>query len=60
MDETLFLGHLRYATYGKGDVGFCHPFVLWRKSRSTDCWRNSGGSGEAASSPLLIGVIALI
>ena len=26
-DETLFLGHLRYATYGKGDVGFCHPFV---------------------------------
>ncbi|MBQ0031570.1 MAG: amidophosphoribosyltransferase [bacterium] len=27
MDETLFLGHLRYATYGKGDVGFCHPFV---------------------------------
>ncbi len=27
IDETLFLGHLRYATYGKGDVGFCHPFV---------------------------------
>ena len=27
MGETLFLGHLRYATYGKGDVGFCHPFV---------------------------------
>ena len=27
MDETLFLGHLRYATYGKGVVGFCHPFV---------------------------------
>ena len=27
MNETLFLGHLRYATYGKGDVGFCHPFV---------------------------------
>ena len=27
MDESLFLGHLRYATYGKGDVGFCHPFV---------------------------------
>ena len=27
MDETLFLGHLRYATYGKGDIGFCHPFV---------------------------------
>ena len=27
MNETLFLGHLRYATYGKNDVGFCHPFV---------------------------------
>ena len=27
MNETLFLGHLRYATYGKGDVGFCHPFI---------------------------------
>ena len=27
MDESIFLGHLRYATYGKGDVGFCHPFV---------------------------------
>ena len=27
LSETLFLGHLRYATYGKGDVGFCHPFV---------------------------------
>ena len=27
MDETLFLGHLSYATYGRGDVGFCHPFV---------------------------------
>lgn len=26
-DECIFLGHLRYATYGKGDVGFCHPFV---------------------------------
>ena len=26
-DETLFLGHLRYATYGKGDESFCHPFV---------------------------------
>lgn len=25
--ETLFLGHLRYATFGKGDVAFCHPFV---------------------------------
>ncbi len=27
MDETIFLGHLRYATYGKGDESFCHPFV---------------------------------
>ena len=26
-DERIFLGHLRYATYGKGDVGFFHPFV---------------------------------
>lgn len=26
-DEALFLGHLRYATYGKGDESFCHPFV---------------------------------
>ncbi|MGN0854973.1 MAG: amidophosphoribosyltransferase [Kiritimatiellia bacterium] len=26
-DASLFLGHLRYATYGKGDIGFCHPFV---------------------------------
>ena len=26
-DETLFLGHLRYATFGRGDVAFCHPFV---------------------------------
>lgn len=25
--ERLFLGHLRYATYGKGDETFCHPFV---------------------------------
>ena len=25
--RSIFLGHLRYATYGKGDVGFCHPFV---------------------------------
>ena len=23
----IFLGHLRYATYGKGDEAFCHPFV---------------------------------
>ena len=27
IDETLFLGHLRYATYGKNDIRFCHPFV---------------------------------
>ena len=26
-DERIFLGHLRYATYGKGDDSFCHPFV---------------------------------
>ena len=26
-DERIFLGHLRYATYGKGDESFCHPFV---------------------------------
>ena len=26
-DASLLLGHLRYATYGKGDIGFCHPFV---------------------------------
>ena len=25
--ESLFLGHLRYATYGRGDESFCHPFV---------------------------------
>ena len=25
--ESVFLGHLRYATYGKGDETFCHPFV---------------------------------
>ncbi len=25
--ETIFLGHLRYATFGKNDVAFCHPFV---------------------------------
>lgn len=23
----LLLGHLRYATFGKNDVGYCHPFV---------------------------------
>ena len=26
-DESVFLGHLRYATFGRGDVSFCHPFV---------------------------------
>ena len=25
--EAFFLGHLRYATYGRGDESFCHPFV---------------------------------
>ena len=25
--EKIFLGHLRYATFGKNEVGFCHPFV---------------------------------
>ena len=25
--ETIFLGHLRYATFGKNDTAFCHPFV---------------------------------
>ncbi len=25
--EKIFLGHLRYATFGKGDESFCHPFV---------------------------------
>ncbi len=25
--EKIFLGHLRYATYGRGDESFCHPFV---------------------------------
>lgn len=24
---SVFLGHLRYATFGKNDVAFCHPFV---------------------------------
>ena len=23
----IFLGHLRYATFGKNDLAFCHPFV---------------------------------
>ena len=26
-DETVFLGHLRYATFGRQDLNFCHPFV---------------------------------
>ena len=26
-DETIFLGHLRYATFGRQDVNFCHPFI---------------------------------
>ncbi|MCR5413426.1 MAG: hypothetical protein K6F50_01700, partial [Kiritimatiellae bacterium] len=26
-DERIFLGHLRYATFGKNDVAFCHPFI---------------------------------
>ena len=25
--ERIFLGHLRYATFGKNEVSFCHPFV---------------------------------
>ncbi len=25
--ERIFLGHLRYATFGKNEVAFCHPFV---------------------------------
>ena len=25
--EHIFIGHLRYATFGKNDVAFCHPFV---------------------------------
>ena len=26
-DEKIFLGHLRYATFGKNEEAFCHPFV---------------------------------
>ena len=26
-DERIFLGHLRYATFGRNDAAFCHPFV---------------------------------
>ena len=25
--ERIFLGHLRYATFGKNEAAFCHPFV---------------------------------
>ena len=25
--EKIFLGHLRYATFGKNDEAYCHPFV---------------------------------
>ena len=25
--ERIFLGHLRYATFGKNDVAYCHPFI---------------------------------
>ena len=25
--ERIFLGHLRYATFGKNDAAYCHPFV---------------------------------
>ena len=25
--ERVFLGHLRYATFGKNNVAFCHPFL---------------------------------
>ena len=25
--SRIFLGHLRYATFGKNEVAFCHPFV---------------------------------
>ena len=27
LQEKIFLGHLRYATFGKNEVAFCHPFV---------------------------------
>ena len=26
-NERIFLGHLRYATFGKNEVAFCHPFI---------------------------------
>ncbi len=25
--ERIFLGHLRYATFGKNEAAFCHPFI---------------------------------
>ena len=25
--ERIFLGHLRYATFGKNETAFCHPFI---------------------------------
>ena len=25
--DRIFLGHLRYATFGKNEISFCHPFV---------------------------------
>ena len=31
--ERIFLGHLRYATFGKNDVAFCHPFVHESRDR---------------------------
>ena len=26
-NERIFLGHLRYATFGRNDTAFCHPFM---------------------------------
>jgi amidophosphoribosyltransferase len=26
-NERIFLGHLRYATFGRNEVSFCHPFI---------------------------------
>ncbi len=25
--ERIFIGHMRYATFGKNEVAFCHPFI---------------------------------
>lgn len=25
--DRIFLGHLRYATFGKNEIAFCHPFI---------------------------------